>query len=95
MHINYSCFSLAAYSGQALHRHRKDVISVSTGGPIVDDEFSSTVPDLNFRMCMTSTRMDYSPIRQSFEFGKSISTTGKSILNFIELSSLVAKYRKM
>ena len=39
--------------------------------------------------------MDHSPIRQSFEFGKSISTAGKSILNFIQLSSLVAKYCKM
>ena len=39
--------------------------------------------------------MDHSPIRQTFEFGKSISTAGKSILNFIQLSSLVAKYCKM
>ena len=34
------------------------------------------------------------PYRQTFEFGKSISTAGKSILNFKQLSSLVAKYCK-
>ena len=39
--------------------------------------------------------MDHSPIQQTFEFGKSISTAGKSILNFIQLSRLVAKYFKM
>ena len=38
--------------------------------------------------------MDHSPIRQTFEFGKSISTAGKSILNFIQLSSLVANIVK-
>ena len=39
--------------------------------------------------------MGHSPIRQTFEFRKSISTAGKSILNFIQLSSLVAKNCKM
>ena len=39
--------------------------------------------------------MNHSPIRQTFEFGKLISTTGKGILNFIQLSSLDAKYCKM
>ena len=39
--------------------------------------------------------MDHSPIRQTFAFGKSISTAAKSILNFIQLSSLVAKYCKV
>ena len=39
--------------------------------------------------------MDHSPIRQTFEFEKSISTAGKSILDFMQLSSLVAKYCKM
>ena len=38
--------------------------------------------------------MDHSPIRQTFEFGKSISTAGKSIFNFMQLSSLVAEYCK-
>ena len=32
--------------------------------------------------------MDHSPIRQTFEFGKSISAVRKSILNLIQLSSL-------
>ena len=36
--------------------------------------------------------VDHSPIGQTFEFGKSISIAGKSILNFIQLSCLVAKY---
>ena len=39
--------------------------------------------------------MDHSPSRQSFEFGKSISTAGKSILNFKQLSSVFAKYCEM
>ena len=39
--------------------------------------------------------MDHFPTRQTFEFGKSINTAGKSILHFIQLSSLVAKYCKM
>ncbi len=39
--------------------------------------------------------MDHSPIKQTFELGKFISTAGKSILNLIKLRSLVAKYRKM
>ena len=38
--------------------------------------------------------MDHSPITQTFEFGKSVSTAGKSILNLIHLSSLAAKYCK-
>ena len=38
--------------------------------------------------------MHHSFIRQTFEFGKSIRTAGKSILNFIQLSSLVAKIVK-
>ena len=33
--------------------------------------------------------MDHSPIRQTFELGKFISTAGKSIINLVE------KYRKM
>ena len=44
---------------------------------------------------VSPTPMDHSPISQSFEFGKSISTAGKSILNFVQLSSLAAKYCKM
>ena len=39
--------------------------------------------------------MDYSAIRQTFEFGKLIRTAGMSILNFIKFSGLVAKYCKM
>ena len=39
--------------------------------------------------------MDHSLIQQTFEFGKSISTAEKSILNFIQLPRLVAKYCKM
>ena len=39
--------------------------------------------------------MDHSPIQQTFEFGKSISTAGKSILNFTQLLGLVVKYFKM
>ena len=39
--------------------------------------------------------MDHSPIRQTFEFGKSISTAGKSSLNFIGLSSFVGRYFRM
>ena len=38
--------------------------------------------------------MDHFPIRQTLEFGKSICTAGKSILNFIQLSSLVANIVK-
>ena len=30
--------------------------------------------------------MDRSPIQQTFELGKSISKTGKGILNFVQLS---------
>ena len=36
--------------------------------------------------------MYHSPIKQTFEFGKPISTAGKSILNLLQLLSLVAKY---
>ena len=36
-----------------------------------------------------------SPYLTNFEFGKSIRTAGKGILNFIQLSTLVAKYCKM
>ena len=39
--------------------------------------------------------MEHSLSRQTFEFGKSISTAGKSILNFIQLSSFVGKHCKM
>ena len=42
-----------------------------------------------------SVAMDHSPIRQTFELGKFISTAGKSIINLVKLRSLVAKYRKM
>ena len=38
--------------------------------------------------------MDHSAIKQTFEFGKSISAAEKSILNFIQLSSLLANYCK-
>ena len=37
--------------------------------------------------------MDHSPIRQTFELGKFISTAGKSIINLVKLLSLVEKYR--
>ncbi len=40
-------------------------------------------------------QMDHSPIRQTFELGKFISTAGKSIINLVKLCSLVEKYRKM
>ena len=39
--------------------------------------------------------MDHSPIRQTFEVGKFISTAGESIINLVKLGSLVEKYRKM
>ncbi len=39
--------------------------------------------------------MDHSPIRQSSELGKFISTAGKTIINLVKLRSLVEKYRKM
>ena len=39
--------------------------------------------------------MDHSPIRQTFELGKFISTAGKSIINLVNLRSLVEQYRKM
>ena len=39
--------------------------------------------------------MDHSTIRQTFEFGQSISTAGKNILNFIQLSPFVAEDCKM
>ena len=39
--------------------------------------------------------MNHSPIRQTFELGKFISTAGKSILNLAQLGSLVEKYHKM
>ena len=42
-----------------------------------------------------SNSMDHSPIKQTFEFRKSISTARKSVLNFIQLSIFVAKYCKM
>ena len=38
--------------------------------------------------------MDHSPIRQTFKFGKSISSARKSSLNIMQLLSLAAKYRK-
>ena len=53
------------------------------------------VNDLKENKRILKYRIDHSPIRQSFEFGKSISTAGKSIVNFIQLSSLVAKYCKV
>ena len=39
--------------------------------------------------------IDHSPIRQTFELGKFISTADKSILNLVRLRSLVTKYCKM
>ncbi len=39
--------------------------------------------------------MDHSPIRQTFELRKFISTARKSVLNLVKLGSLVAKYRKV
>ncbi len=40
--------------------------------------------------------MDHSPIRQTSELGKFISTAGKSIINLVKLCGrLVEKYRKM
>ncbi len=42
-----------------------------------------------------SHAMDHSPITQTSELGKFISTAGKSIINLVKLLSLVAKYRKM
>ena len=42
----------------ALHRHRKGLGSILVGGPIVDDEFFSIDPGLNFDMCMTSTQIN-------------------------------------
>ena len=39
--------------------------------------------------------MDHSPIRQTFELGKFISTAGKSIINLVKLCSLVVKCCKM
>ncbi len=39
--------------------------------------------------------MDHSPIRQTSELGKFISTAGKSIINLVKLGSLFEKYRKM
>ena len=41
---------------RAFHRHRKDLGLIPAGGPIVDDELFSNVPDLNFDVCMISTR---------------------------------------
>ena len=61
------------------------------------EEIKSLVARYQVRISSTikTPKMDHSPIRQSFEFGKSISAAGKSILNFIQLPSLVAKYCKM
>ena len=39
--------------------------------------------------------MDHSPIRQTSELEKFISTAGKSMINLVKLGSLVEKYRKM
>ncbi len=39
--------------------------------------------------------MDHSPIRQTFELGKFISTAGKSIINLVKLRRLGEEYRKM
>ena len=39
--------------------------------------------------------MDHSPIRQTFELGKFISTAGKSIISLVKWCILVEKYRKM
>ena len=36
---------------RALHRLHKGVCLIPAGGPIVDDEFFSTVSGLNFDMC--------------------------------------------
>ena len=40
-----------------MQRHPKDVGSIPAGGRIVDDELFSTVPGLNFDMCMISNRI--------------------------------------
>ena len=59
------------------------------------DVFFSDAKDESGQLFSKSTeRMDHSPIRQTFEFGKSINAIGKSVLNFIQLSSLVAKCGK-
>ncbi len=50
-----------------------------------------TLPALLFK----HSSMDHSPIRQTFELGKFISTAGTSIINLVKLRSLVEKYRKM
>ena len=38
--------------------------------------------------------MDHSPIRQTFELGKVISTAGKSIINFVKLSTKLHNFTK-
>ncbi len=60
--LNHYDFVLAAVSYlrslvvRAVHRHRTGVGSIPAGGPIVVDEFFSTVPGWNFDMCIISTR---------------------------------------
>ena len=49
---------------------------ISVGGPIVDDEFHSTVPGLNFDMCMTSTR-----IKAYLPLGEFVRTNRQKIRN--------------
>ena len=39
--------------------------------------------------------MDLSPVTQTVQLGKFISTAGKSIITLVKLSSLATKYRKL
>ena len=50
--------------------------SIPAGGPIVDDEFHSTIPGLNFDMCMISTR-----IKAYFPLGEFVRANRQKIRN--------------
>ena len=57
--IKYSCSchsQLLSSVVRAFHRHREGLSSSLGGGPIVKYGFCSTVPGLNFNMCMILTR---------------------------------------
>ena len=55
---------------RVLHRLRKDVCFIPARGPIVHELFLSTVPGLNFDMCMISTRIKTpSPLRNYLTCG--------------------------
>ena len=59
-YINYTLplvNSLRSLVVKALHRHGNGVGSIPAGRAIVDGELFSTVPGLNFYMCMISTRI--------------------------------------